>query len=775
MQIALALLPLAVLAEPLRPGRTFFYRDILVYWLPQVESFVRAIAEGTLPLWNPYVGFGAPMLADASYQILYPFTWLNLLLMPATTYKALVVSHAALAGIGTFRLARRHGLPEWPAFVAGALWLASGPFLSAVALYHHFVSASWMPWVLLGVENVLEAPGPRTAGRLGLIGALQLLGGSGDLCLMTAMMAGLRAAACLASERPPLLTALRTLRWAGLAALLALGGAAAQWIPTLALVVGSGREQMTVEAKTAWSLSPLSALDVLFPRLIGEAPLNASSRAWLYDGREPFLTFLYLGAATFPLVILGAMSSARRRPWLVVGALLFFWLALGWFNPWYPLLVQIPPFGLLRYPVKYLWPFAFLWCLLAGSGLQDWFLGSATRVRLITAGGVSLCLLTAAAAACLLLAGGGPSVSALLAALVEPSPEARSRFTASALEACVGTLLVLAAALGLLMVRLNSPATARWSAVAMGFLAFADVARVSRTVNPGAPAALLSHIPSVVSWLRSARADARVLSLGAPPSQLARGPKDWDTEARWSLGLLELLRPTVGARYGIFGSYDGNFTGLALASTAELSNLVVRYLKTPLGLRLLRLGGVDYVATLDRSGLPGLAEAAPPMPSVFREPIRLFKVPSPLPRFYAVAQSRVVPEREAYLQLADPGFDPEREVILAPGAGAFRGDPSFVGRVRLLERRMDRILLEADLSSSGFVVLVEAYGPGWRARVDAHPAPVLRANILFRAVAVPAGRHRVELAYRPRAVVWGAALAVSSLVIAIGLAVRRVR
>jgi uncharacterized membrane protein YfhO len=91
----------------------------------------------------------------------------------------------------------------------------------------------------------------------------------------------------------------------------------------------------------------------------------------------------------------------------------------------------------------------------------------------------------------------------------------------------------------------------------------------------------------------------------------------------------------------------------------------------------------------------------------------------------------------------------------------------------VLERRTDALTVEVDLRRDAHLVVTDAWSPGWRAEVDGRPAPVARANLFFRAVALPAGRHRVVLSYRPRAAVVGAALsALAWLACALGLARR---
>jgi uncharacterized membrane protein YfhO len=118
-----------------------------------------------------------------------------------------------------------------------------------------------------------------------------------------------------------------------------------------------------------------------------------------------------------------------------------------------------------------------------------------------------------------------------------------------------------------------------------------------------------------------------------------------------------------------------------------------------------------------------------------------------------------------------PEFDLHREVIL-PGGPARPSDAAFRSQVRLTVRQPDRSVAEAALSAPGYVVLVDAFDPDWRATVDGTPASVLRANVAFQAVAVPAGSHRVELVYRPRSVIWGAVITLLAVAAAFALALR---
>jgi uncharacterized membrane protein YfhO len=46
-------------------------------------------------------------------------------------------------------------------------------------------------------------------------------------------------------------------------------------------------------------------------------------------------------------------------------------------------------------------------------------------------------------------------------------------------------------------------------------------------------------------------------------------------------------------------------------------------------------------------------------------------------------------------------------------------------------------------------VLNDVWHPYWIAEVDGQEAPILRANVMFRAVAIPEGRHQVTFRFEP--------------------------
>lgn len=84
----------------------------------------------------------------------------------------------------------------------------------------------------------------------------------------------------------------------------------------------------------------------------------------------------------------------------------------------------------------------------------------------------------------------------------------------------------------------------------------------------------------------------------------------------------------------------------------------------------------------------------------------------------------------------------------------------------LVQDRVDGTMtVEVDAPRDGIVFFSETYYPDRRAWVDGRRIPRMKVNMAFTAVRVPAGHHRIDLAYDTRALWAGAALSVITLVV----------
>jgi hypothetical protein len=333
--------------------------------------------------------------------------------------------------------------------------------------------------------------------------------------------------------------------------------------------------------------------------------------------------------------------------------------------------------------------------------------------------------------------------------------------------------LWLVAAVALLFVRTWRPAWARPTAAAALLLTALDLTAAARPVNPLAPAALLTHRPPLAGPILADAGRSRLLTVSGVEKllngDLTRGPAGWEQEWKWTLGLQEMIWAPGGSRWGIRGSYDKDFTGIASAGLPLMTAIVTKLDQSPIAVRLLRMGNVGWVIDPRPDAYPQLPKKAEAL-SVYTRPLTLREVPDTFPPAYVVGGTRrIAADVPALRTIASADFVPEREAIVA-GEGADQPPPAgWTGSARMLERKANRQRIETDTSAPGLLVVTEAFDSDWRATVDGAPVALERANVLFRGVAVPAGRHVVELHYFPRTIGWGAAATLAGLVIAGGL------
>ena len=112
----------------------------------------------------------------------------------------------------------------------------------------------------------------------------------------------------------------------------------------------------------------------------------------------------------------------------------------------------------------------------------------------------------------------------------------------------------------------------------------------------------------------------------------------------------------------------------------------------------------------------------------------------------------------------------ERDLMTGGGGIKEQGTADKKESATVLTDKDEHLAISAVLKEDGYLILSDHFYPGWRVTVDSFPATVARANGFMRAVKLSKGAHLVEFDYKPRSLMLGFVLALSSLVVSSCLA-----
>lgn len=146
--------------------------------------------------------------------------------------------------------------------------------------------------------------------------------------------------------------------------------------------------------------------------------------------------------------------------------------------------------------------------------------------------------------------------------------------------------------------------------------------------------------------------------------------------------------------------------------------------------------------------------------------IRLFP---PFPRAYFAREILPVPNEETALSSLEKQLVDPLVTVMAEGLEEAPEPPEPEDWVAIAERSQRRIALEMEAAGPRLLTLLDSYSKGWRCVLDgAEELQIHPANVNFRAVAVPAGRHRVVFEYLPPLFAAGAIVSLLGLAAAFG-------
>lgn len=139
--------------------------DDLTQSLPLRELVGRDLAAGHLPVYDPYLWAGAPLLAGWNAGAAYPLTWLFAVLPPSAAWTVTLAAAPIAAGVGCYAFLRANRLGAAASWMGGTTFAFGGGMAAQVS---HIGLIAGMSWVPLGLLAILRLTAPPGAGRLRL-------------------------------------------------------------------------------------------------------------------------------------------------------------------------------------------------------------------------------------------------------------------------------------------------------------------------------------------------------------------------------------------------------------------------------------------------------------------------------------------------------------------------------------------------------------------------------------------------------------------------------
>jgi hypothetical protein len=729
---------------------------------PTLRYLGAALAHGELPLWNPYHFGGHPSAADPQSLLFTPTMLLFGWLAPEPSmqlFDAVVFAHFLPGALAFVPLFRRRGWHSWGAVAAAIVFMLGG---SATARLQHtgmILSYGFFPLALLLLEEALDRRSYGFGVLFAVTAAVMTIGRDqvAFLCALTLIAAAVHRI----WSAPQSLAYLRS-RLGILASMALVGGAllAVPVVLTMQLLATSSRPSFGFGVAAMGSLPPESLATILFGNIFG-------SLRWTYDYWGPDWHSLsegtwtdratnYLFIGTLPALLLvwhgvagGRLFAREFRFFLGLGIVAVLY-ALGRYTPGFELIFDhVPGVNLYRRPadatflVNIALSFAvgYLAHRYVTDGLPGWSRAALGRLHVV-----------------LPLAAIGLVVAAISSALAFA---VRGGHMASAMTEVAAALFAAAAAMALLM-----RASGRWrEAAALVLVGLTGAELVGRhaasalNAEPAGRYAVFTELPP--EQLQGLQILKRELAerhgKGEYPRVEILGLRGAWQNASMVLEIEDIIGynplrladyeravgPGENAEDPNLRQFPTTFRGYrcGLAGLLGLEYLVLDRPLEKLPRHFPRLTGAEVVYGTGRMWVYRLNEAGP--------------------RAYVAHRVSAVDSDAALDQDGLPEFDRRTEALIDDGsmpllkgryAPAGTGGAAPKSEARIVSYGRNSVAIEVESSEAGVLVLHDIHYPGWEATVDGERRPILRANLLFRGVEVPAGRHRVEFHFRPMSI-----------------------
>lgn len=730
-----------VLAFPWISGAVTIPWDAKAHFQPQFVFLAHAFHSGQSPFWTPNVFAGSPQIADPQSLIFSPFFLLAALLSAAPSFRledSLVFAMLVMGGLAIIAFFRARAWHSSGALVAALAFAFGGSAAWRIQHTGQIMSLSWFPAALWLLARALDRRSMVWGAGAGIVAAFLVLGRD-QVAFLEVLLLTAYALFRILSDDKAIVTALAPL-FAGLVCGLAI--IAIPLALTLELASQSNRPAIDLAGALRGSLHPASFLTLISANLYGtDGPLKDfwGPPSAAFGTRDIFLARnmgdAYMGA----LPALALLSAFRRGFWadkeirfFTLAALALLFYALGRFTPVFAWMFQFPGVDLFRRPADATFPLCAILAILAGYSVHlvatepqkfSW------RILAAAAG--------AAFGAAILVAIDKHRLAHAALPLAQSMGFAALAFV---ILVFVGRLaqmrgfilpLVIGAAMTLDLAVSNKPN----ESTGLPPEKFDVLREESRNETI---ALLRSALAASAAADRRDRIELAAIDFHWPNASLVHG---LDHDLGYNPIRLKLFEDATGA-----GDH------VALPEQRVFSSLFPSYRSTMadlLGLRFIATG--VPIEEIDKNVKPGDVVFLARTNDAY-----VYENKRALPRVLLATCAVRVDFAKMIQNGVWPDVDYRSTVLLEePSSCHGSSEAKSAGQARVLSYGNADIRVEAIApEGGGYLVLNDVWQSWWVAEVDGRPAPLLRANVMFRAVAVPAGRHEVRFLFQPLQGLW---------------------
>lgn len=706
--------------------------DNFTFNFPYKAVFSDFLKKGELPFWSPYAAFGFPQYAQgitASFYLIDLVFYRFLPLIPAFNYTLLL--HLLLIATFTFFFARTIKISPEGSFLSAIAFTFCGWVLGLLGAVQNLYPLAWLPVSFFLVELYFKKKNSVYLLLAALVLAQCILASFPQITLYVIYGCSFYFLWRTFTSIHNWKNRIYHLSCWGVVLALAASLSAVWTLPLFELIKFSPRaEGVSLSYAQQGSFNPLFLIFNLFPNLLLGKNGTIGRYICLYLGILPlFFAFFALAKKEKKLTVLFFLLLLAFS----------FLISLGKYNPLYPIFLKLPGFSYFRQPWRILFLAEFSLALLAGIGFDNFSAQKRRKIKflIILALLLSFCAflmlltrplllelltskkiilgLSSLKPSFLLLPAGVFLFSSILILLYQKRIISLGAFKNLALSFIVLDLLLFG-----------------WQGRAFGFFPLEKFSRYYQE-SPGA------------NFLKNDKGIYRIYSLPVPHQEPSKEELYPSKERFWE-DTMKLLLTSNNMLFKVQSVAQSDFA-LGLKNTIKINELLEGksaegHLYDPKNRervkklsKLLGFLNVKYVLTKEVINSPHylLAEMGK---------YKIYQNKDFLPRALVVNNFS---HTSAPIVPALKGFQTELRL-----SRFIEDNPQGKNRKAvILNYQPTSIAIGVKSSKEGYLLLTDAFYPGWKATVNGKETKVYLSDYAFRAVKIPEGESAVRFWFQP--------------------------